>query len=406
MLVSQSNTAQFYFAEEISPGAPRDPRLGPATIEPASLPLSFYKKKATSSDLPEVPRDFRIFAADLGRYSTDQLENLSNSIRLLDSLPVLIAGNEANGFYLRRNLFVEPGTLNTGSRRLSGQFLINPETYVNSQPASNDTTSSLGRFPVNGQFFLNSQYRPNLLPVRQNSGIPNRQYPIGDNDPIASQFLSYDSRVTTRGQIDRSPPFYITAGEFRKGRFDTLLGYSAFALSEISISDFQANSLKSNTRSQILAEGQNTFNGVFRPTAPNTPSLTFNTQKGNVLIEGSYNENGEYEIAGQALVNGQNVVTGYALQGTTLSPVEITIQGRYTSGGAFIIQSPDNGESRSLVRRPTEREQAESAALENPTLPDYLGLLPDLVRDLFQQISRATTGIPFRSPGLYLNFAA
>lgn len=399
MLVTQGNSAPFYLTDS-SAGSSR------SSYE-QNLPVNFYRQPERTQALPELPRDYRLRASDLGRYSGRQLQELAAGQRAYNPQEVISSGSESAGYYSRRNLFVEPARLNRGAAGyVNGQFIVNADYYINGQPTPIDPASTAGRFPVNGQYFLNSQYRQSNAPGNPSNGIPYGQYPINESDSIGGQF-QYNAVVESQGEIDRLSPYYISSGQFRNGRFLANLGFSQYSLAEIAPIEIQAGRVQSPDRSQILVNGQNTFYGLFRPTLSNS-NVILNSQTGRVLVEGSYNDQGEYEVNGQALKSGVNVIQGYAASGSVLTPVEVTVQGRYTSGGQFLIQSDASSRDRSNVRPRSERQQDEFDFMRNAELKELSSQLSTLTA-LFGRFLNKVYGMATqdsKTPGLFLSFIA
>lgn len=357
--------------------------------------------------MPELPRDYRLRASDLGRYSGRQLQELAAGRRAYADQEVISSGSESAGYYSRRNLFVEPARLNRGAAGyVNGQFIVNADYYINGQPTPMNPSSTTGRFPVNGQYFLNSQYRSSNAPVNPNNGIPYGQYPINQSDDIYGQF-QYNAVVESQGEIDGLSPYFISSGQFRNGRFLTNLGFSQYSLAEIAPIEIQAGRVQSPDRSQILVNGQNTFYGLFRPTLADS-NVILNSQTGRVLVTGSYNDQGEYEVSGQALKGGVNVIQGYAASGSVLTPVEVTVQGRYTSGGQYIIQSDASNRDRINIRPPNERQQDEFDFMRDVELKELTKQLSTLVT-LYGRFLNKVYGVAAqesKTPGLFLSFVA
>lgn len=315
-----------------------------------NTPGSFDRpqKKEAPSSSPEKDffqlKNFNINAAQLGVYSPEEIRKKGiEALQLKDFSPIT-QGDPLRGAYRSRFIYLEDGTTPQSSGgNLGGRFVISTEYAVRGVPSRASQNSSEGQFPVNGQFFFQGAF-PNKVDF-SNSQVLNGQYAVSNTD-IVNQSFEISGVVNANGPVNREGPFLITQSELRNGRFQIRVQNIDQAFLQVSGQNAQRGGIETQ-QGQILVNGINSVQGKVR-------LLNQFTQNATLLIEGSYNDAGEYTVNGTVLQNGVNsVTTRYSLGGIQGSSTGF-IEGRYTSGGQFLVSTSQESISSSPLDSPTK----------------------------------------------------
>lgn len=298
--------------------------------DPSPIAYSFPKK-----DTHPNPSDFSFDkvekteanAAQLGIYSLDQIKQKGLQVLSLKDFMAITKGSYQNGQYSSRVLYLENGdTAPSSKSNIEGRFIINQEYRVQAQPSLSNQNSSQGQYPVNGQYYLQGTYQEQI-PLTS-SRVLNGQYSTSNKDTVNQQF-SISGVVNAKGEILEGGPFFITKAELLNGRYQVQIQNLQGSSLQIGGQNIQIGSVKSE-QGQLLVNGVNSIQGQIRP-------LNQFTQKATLLIEGNYNTDGTYEINGVTLENGSNTITTRYRTGNIQGTATATVQGRYTSGGQFVV---------------------------------------------------------------------
>jgi hypothetical protein len=411
MLVTQRNSAA------ISGGSTIFLEFSPPSSSAAST-RSLGKNSSGAAPLQNAPSNFLLPASTLGGYPPTFLLEIAQGTAAnpVNNLPVISSGTPESGSYSRRNLYVASGRLNTSSGYLQGQFVLNTDFFVNGQPPSTNPDSTVGLFPVNGQYFLNSQYRPALNAQPQNSGIPNQQFAINSADPISQQY-NYNPVLAIQGNVASPNPALITGFEFRGGQYIADLTIRQNAIANLQPLELQSSQPFDNQGGQILINGQNIFYGKFSTIIGNQSYPT--VQNGTVLLQGSYDNQGDYVVGTQSLANGQNFIPGFVANNGHLTSVQLHIEGAYTSGGQFVIyntlpHAPTSAFPATTAPPPYNQGQSAASVVReqmNNTLNSleematYLQNIAGLINSAMNQSSSPTNNYPVLA-GQYLSLHA
>jgi hypothetical protein len=309
-------------------------------------PLAFNtSKKPTSPEdsafSAEKIQNTNANAAQLGLYTLAQIKQKGlQSLQLKDFAPIT-QGSYKNGQYTSRVLYLENGDIaqSLGSN-LGGNYIVNNEYKIKGQPSLSNQNSSQGQFPVNGQYFFQGLYKEEVN--LSSSRVLNGQYATSNQDNINQQF-SISGLVNAKGDILEGGPFFITKSELLNGRYQVQIQNLKGSVLQINHQNIQVGSSKSE-QGQILVNGINSVQGKIRP-------LNQYTQQATLLIDGSYDESGKYIVNGVTLENGSNAVTTRYSTPYTQGSAPAIVEGRYTSGGQFIITNSSGATTSTTVEK-------------------------------------------------------
>ncbi len=312
-----SNFKNFSFKGNNPPLAYSYPKKFPS---PNPSDFSFDKVNETEAN-----------AAQLGLYSIDQIKQKGlKALSLQDFLPIS-QGSYANGQYSSRVVYLENGNVaqELGSSLL-GRFLVNQEYRVQGQPSLSNQNSSLGQFPVNGEYYFQGSYQ-NQVPLTS-SRVLNGQYSTSTKDIVNQQF-STSGILNAKGAILEGGPFLISKSELLNGGYQIQVQSRQGSTLQIGGQNIQIGSTNAE-QGQLLVNGINSVQGRIRP-------LNQFTQEATLLIDGGYDSNGTYVINGVTLENGSNLITTRYSAGKTQGTSNAILQGRYTSGGQYVVTHSD-----------------------------------------------------------------
>ncbi len=291
-----------------------------------SYPPKESQKNSTDFSLTKAQKT-EVNAAQLGIYSIEQIKQKGLKVlELQDFLPIS-KGSYINGQYSSRVIYLENGSVSQefGST-LIGRFIINQEYRVHGQPSLSNQNSSVGQFPVNGQYYLQGAYR-NQIPINSTQ-VMNGQYATSHKDIVNQQF-TFSGILNAKGDILEGGPFFISKAELLNGRYQVQIQNLEGSTLQVGGQNIQIGTIQTE-QGQLLVNGINSVQGRIRP-------LNQFTQLATLYIEGSYNSEGLYEINGITLENGSNQIATRYKAGNSQGTSPAILEGRYTSGGQFIV---------------------------------------------------------------------